>query len=119
MIVGFKTERCIIVQRHTDPAYGFLAYGIEQRFDLHPTKGWQRGRRRRQLIGSCKKRDMQRALASGSSTTYRVNADRPIRARGAAAIPITEKMLLRHAWYRRQKEREARAAATEAWNATT
>lgn len=30
--------------------------------------------------------------------------------------PPDEHALLRHAWYRRQKEREARAAAKEAWD---
>lgn len=115
MIVGFKTVRSITVQWHPSGA-GFQAFGIERRFDLHPTKGWRSGRCRRQLLGSCEKRDIGRAIASGSSTTYRLNINRPIRIRGAAAIPITEKMMMRHAWYRRQKEREARAAATEAWN---
>jgi hypothetical protein len=33
--------------------------------------------------------------------------------------PRSDAHLLRHGWYRRQKQKEARAAATEAWQATT
>ena len=114
MIVGYKTERFVTVQRHTDPAYGYLAIGNEVLTGLHATKGWRHVRHRRQIIGPCESRDVRRALASGLSVTFK-RAGKP-RDRGVAAIPITEKMLMRHGWYRRQKEREARAAATAAWN---
>ena len=107
MIVGIKTERFITVKWKSGPDYGFQAFGIEQRSELHATKGWRRAGERRQLLGWCERRDINRALASGRSTTFEVNKDRKIRARGVAAIPITEKMLMRHAWYRRKKSWDA------------
>lgn len=116
MIVGIKTERFITVLHHTNPAKGYQAFGVEVRSELHATKGWRRGSRRRQLLGSCDYSDAHRARTQGSSISFAraINYDRA--PRGVAPIPITEKMLMRHGWYRRQKEREARAAATEAWN---
>lgn len=113
MIVGYKTERFITVQRDTDQSKGYLALGIEQTFELHATKGWRRGSRRRQYLGHCEKPDALRASLSEVSVTFKLNTDRKIRARGAAAIPITEKMLARH----RERRRDIRrAAAKEAWN---
>ena len=107
MIVGYRTERFITVQRHTDPAYGFQAFGIEVRTELHATKGWRPAGVRRQLLGPCERRDMHRAVTQGSSVTFRLNTDRKIRVRGVAAIPITEKMLMRH----RERRRDIRRAA--------
>lgn len=105
MIVGHKTERFVTVQRHTDPAYGYLAIGNEVVTELHATKGWRRVKHRRQIIGPCKRRDIQRALASGSSATFK-----PRRNPGPFAtdvsFPITEKMLMRHGWYRRKLRNE-------------
>jgi hypothetical protein len=102
MIVGIKTERFITVQRHSDPDLGYRAFGIEETFELHATKGWKYGRRRRQLIGSCEKRDAHRAATQGSSFSFkRFRGANNLRSIGS--IPITEKMLMRHGWYRRQK----------------
>lgn len=36
---------------------------------------------------------------------------------GFVPLPPTERELMRHRWYRRQKELEARSAAREAWHA--
>ena len=105
MIVGYKTERFITVKWKSGPDYGYQAFGIEQRSDLHATKGWRRAGTRRQLIGWCEKRDAHRARTRGSSDTFK-HIRRP-RYRGVAAIPITEKMLMRHAWYRKKKAWDA------------
>lgn len=106
MIVGHKTERFITVHRHTDPAYGFLAIGNEVVTALHATKGWRRIKHRRQIIGPCKKRDVARARAAGSSTTFDRQHRRMDRAK-IHPIPITEKMQMRHWWYRKKKAWDA------------
>lgn len=108
MIVGHKTERFISVQRHTNPAHGYLLIGHEVVTALHSTKGWRCVANRRQIIGSCERRDVGRARAAGSSATFeRIgNANRNYEHRGAHPIPITEWMLMRHGWYRRSLKQE-------------
>ena len=67
------------------------------------------GRRRRQYLGHCEKRDAHRASLSEVSVTFK--RVRKPSDRGVAAIPITEKMLMRHAWYRRKKSWDALRAS--------
>lgn len=107
MIVGIKTERFITVQRHTNtsPMKGYLAFGIEVQTYLHATKGWRKGAVRRQPLGPCNRSDVHRAATQGSSIEFK-SFVRARRDRGIASIPITEKMLMRHGWYRRKLRNE-------------
>lgn len=56
----------------------------------------------------------ERLILDRSSSVKKLR--RWIGAGGLAFREPDQRELMRHGWYRRQKEREARAAATEAWS---
>lgn len=112
MIVGIKTERFISVERFSDRS-GYFAIGNEVQSTLHSTKGWRGSAHRRQILGPCEKRDAHRALTQGSDITFMPIGNWKHNRAPEVAIPITEKMLMRH----RERRRDIQRAANIARNA--
>lgn len=67
--------------------------------ELHATKGWRTKQHSTHTIEADR---APRAEDSKEHTTHIFQRIRPLRARGEYGRPITEKMLMRHGWYRRQ-----------------
>jgi hypothetical protein len=94
MIVGFKRT----IERGPFNRKGVAAVVVTT-MELHSTKGWKTGKRKR---GTTTGRGVPRF-----SEVFMRNPNHPPRDRRCDGIEITEKMLMRHAWYRRKKKWDA------------
>lgn len=117
MIVGHKIELYLTgVQHHLpEPHWQVTSHVIIT--ELHATKGWRRVSHTRDLqrVRNLPPLDIWRGA---NVTTFKRQhpVTKPRDNFQFRSAESKERSLLRHGWYRRQKQKEARVAATEAWN---
>lgn len=111
-IVGHKTESYLIAERVFDKPWTVTRHVIVT--ELHATKGWRKiSHQRRTHVRTRLPSIKEWRLNDVTKFEWIRRRERSIP--GHRWIDM-ERARMRHAWYRRQKEREARAAAKEAWN---
>lgn len=116
MIVGHKTDTYLTVQRR-DHGGHFIVIKHAVVNELHATKGW-RTIVHRQAVYTMRGKQLPTTTERLRHTTSTFKRSRPKKERVDYQFPneaARQRALMRHGWYRRQKEKEARAAATEAW----
>lgn len=115
MIVGHKIEQWMTVEPRQYGAHWEVTT-YRRVTELHATKGWRPVRRSRhvQLV-----RNPPSPRVRQEARFTRFEPARRRRDRALTEFHMTpaarERSLMRHGWYRRQKQKEARAAAAEAW----